>query len=114
MSKVLHIVVVMLGFFMTPSVAFMWNKADKISCCKKESSSKENERLLRRKKSNESSHDGCNGACKNVSCSSSMSFGFNFGVYTELNKTSFSFHRRNKVYGNVYFFPFPFYLASMK
>ena len=108
MSKKFYILLlVMLGFFMTPSVAFACGtKADK-SCCKKESSSKKEQKdcCKKEKKSNESSHDGCNGACKNVSCSSSaFQLGLTSVFYTELNKQVFSLstEKQNYYYSEMF------------
>jgi hypothetical protein len=108
MSKKFYIVLlVMLGFFMTPSVAFACGtKADK-SCCKKESSSEKDKKdcCKKEKKSNESSHDGCNGACKDVTCSSSaFQLGLTSSFYTELNNQVFSFstEKQNYYYSEIF------------
>ncbi len=108
MSKKFYIVLlVMLGFFMTPSVAFACGTKTEKACCKKESSSKKEQKdcCKKEKKSNESSHDGCNGACKNISCSSSaFQLGLTSAFYTELNKQVFSFstERQNYYYSEMF------------
>ena len=108
MSKKFYILLlVMLGFFMTPSVAFACGtKADK-SCCNKESSSEKDKKdcCKKEKNSNESSHDGCNGACKDVTCSSSPVYlGLTSAFYSELNNQVFRFstEKQNYYYSEIF------------
>lgn len=106
-QKFYILLLVMLGFFMTPSVAFACGtKADK-SCCKKESSSKTEQKdcCKKEKKSNESSHDGCSGSCKDVTCSSSTVYlGITSLLYTELNNQFFGFstEKQNYYYSEIF------------
>ncbi|WP_379853472.1 hypothetical protein [Flavobacterium xylosi] len=98
---------IMLGFFMAPSVAFACGtKADK-SCCKKEYSSVKDKKdcCKKEKKSNESSHEGCKGACKDVTCSSSaFQLGLTLAFYTELNNQIFTFstEKQNYYYTEIF------------
>lgn len=108
MSKKFYIVLlVMLGLFMTPSVAFACGIKTEKACCKKESSSEKNKKdcCKKEKKSNESSHDGCKGACKNVTCSSSaFQLDLTSVFYTELNNQVFSFstEKQNYYYSEIF------------
>jgi hypothetical protein len=108
MSKKFYIVLLlMLGFFMIPSVAFACGIKTEKACCKKESSSEKNKKdcCKKEKKSNESSHDGCKGACKNVTCSSSVfQLGLTSVFYTELNNQVFSFstEKQNYYYSEIF------------
>mgnify|MGYP003528198928 CR=1 FL=1 len=94
MSKKFYILLlVVLGFFMMPSVAFACGTKTEKACCKKE------------KKSNESSHDGCNGACKNVSCgSSAIHLGLMSVFNAGLNKQIFCFstEKQNYYYSEIF------------
>ena len=95
MSKKFYILLlVVLGFFMMPSVAFACGtKTEQKNCCKKENTS------------NESSHDGCNGACKDLSCNSSTVYmGLTSLFHTELNSQLFSFstEKQNYYYSEIF------------
>jgi hypothetical protein len=97
----------MLGFFMTPSVAFAGGTKTEKACCKKESSSKKDKKECCKKEqsSKEKSHEGCNGACKNVTCSSSTVYlGMTSLSYTELNNQLFSFstEKQNYYYSEIF------------
>ena len=102
MSRKFYILLlVMLGFFMMPSVAFACGTKTEMACCKKESSSETEgkECCKKEKKSNQSSHDDCNGACKNISCSSSAIYlGLTSVLNAELNKQIFSFSNKKQNY----------------
>lgn len=97
---------VMFGFFMTPNMAFACGAKSETSCCKKESSKAEQKDCCKKeKKSNESSHDGCNGACKNISCgSSTIHLGLTTLFNAELNKRIFSFstEKQNYYYSEIF------------
>ena len=108
MSRKFYILLlVMLGFFLMPSVAFACGTKTEKACCKKESSSETEQKdcCKKEKKSNESSHDGCNGACKNISCgSSAIHLGLTSIFNTELNKQIFSFstEKQNYYYSEIF------------
>ncbi|MFV8371039.1 hypothetical protein [Flavobacterium sp. LB2P6] len=108
MSKKFYIVLlVMLGFFMTPSVAFACGTKTEKACCKKESSSKKDKKECCKKEqsSKDKSHEGCNGACKSVTCSSSTVYlGMTALFYTELNTELFSFstEKQNYYYSEIF------------
>jgi hypothetical protein len=108
MSKKFYIVLlVMLGFFMTPSVAFACGAKTEKACCKKESSSKKNKKECCKKEqsSKKESHEGCSGACKDVTCSSSAVYiGMTSLFYTELNNQLFSFstEKQNYYYSEIF------------
>ena len=108
MSKKFYILLlVVLGFFMMPSVAFACGTKTDKSWCKKESSSEKDKKdcCKKEKKSNESSHDGCNGACKDLTCSSSaFQLGLTSAFYTELNNQVFSFstEKQNYYYSEIF------------
>ncbi|TDE31964.1 hypothetical protein E0I61_04480 [Flavobacterium ranwuense] len=108
MSKNFYIVLlVVLGFFMTPSAAFACGTKTEKACCKKESPSKKEKKECCKKEqsSKEKSHDGCNGACKDVSCNSSTVYlGLTSLFYTELNNQLFSFstEKQNYYYSEIF------------
>ncbi|PRZ25063.1 hypothetical protein [Flavobacterium granuli] len=100
MSKKFYILLlVMFGFFMMPSLAFACGTKTEKACCKKESSSQTEtpDCCKKNKKSNESSHSGCDGACKNISCSPVVHLGLPSVFYEELNQT-FLFSKENQNY----------------
>lgn len=108
MSKKFYILLlVMLGFFMTPSVAIACGiKTEKV-CCNKESSSKKDKKECCKKKlsSNKDSHEGCKGACKNITCnSSSVYHGITSLFHTEANQQIFSFstEKQNYYYSEIF------------
>ena len=108
MSKKFYIVLlVMLGFFMTPSVAFACGTKTEKACCKKESSSKKDKKECCKKEqsSKKESHEGCSGACKDVPCSSSTVYiGMTSLFHTELNNQLFSFstEKQNYYYSEIF------------
>lgn len=108
MSKKFYaILLVMLGFFMMPSVAFACATKTEMACCKKESTSEKDKKdcCKKEKKQNERSHDGCKGACKDLTCStSSFQLGLTSTVYTELNNQIFSFstEKQNYYYSEIF------------
>lgn len=108
MSKKFYIVLlVVLGFFMTPSAAFACGTKTEKACCKKESSSKKEKKECCKKEqsSKEKSHEGCNGACKDVSCNSSTVYlSLTSLFYTELNNQLFSFstEKQNYYYSEIF------------
>ena len=108
MSKKFYILLlVVFGFFMIPSVAFACGTKTEKSCCKKKSSSKTEQKDCCKKEntSNESSHDGCNGACKDLSCNSSTVYmGLTSLFHTELNSQLFSFstEKQNYYYSEIF------------
>ena len=107
MSKKFYILLlVLLGFLMTPSVAFACGTKMETSCCdKKASKTSQKDCCKKEKKSNESSHDGCNGACKSISCGSSvMHLGLTAVFNAELNKQIFVFsaEKQNYYYSEIF------------
>ncbi|MFV8268585.1 hypothetical protein ACNQGP_01460 [Flavobacterium sp. GT2N3] len=108
MSKKFYIVLlVMLGFFTTPSVAFASGIKTEKACCKKESASKKDKKECCKKEpsSKEDSHEGCTGACKNSTCSSSSFYlGISSLFYTEVKKHLFSFstEKQNYYYSEIF------------
>ncbi|MFV5698342.1 hypothetical protein ACM55H_08205 [Flavobacterium sp. ZT3R17] len=108
MSKKFYIMLlVMFGFFMMPSIAFACGTKSEKACCKKEVSSKTEKADCCSKKhsSKNKSHEGCNGACKNISCSSSTVYlGLSSLFYTDLNNknVSFSSEKQNYYYSEIF------------
>ncbi|MFV8368370.1 hypothetical protein [Flavobacterium sp. LB2R40] len=107
MSRKFYIVLlVVLGFFMTPSIAFACGaKIDK-ACCKKEYSSEKDKKECCKKaqSSKEKSHEGCNGACKNITCSSILYLGLTSFSYSDLNHQLFHFstEKQNYYYSEIF------------
>lgn len=102
MSKKFYILlVVMIGFFMTPTVALACGTKTEKECCKKESSPKKNKKdcCKSEKSSNEKSHEGCKGACKSITCSTSTVYlGMTSVHYAEFNDQLFSFSTKKQNY----------------
>ena len=108
MSKKFYIVLlVMLAFFMKPSMALACGTKTEKACCKKESSLKKDikECCKKEQSSKKESHEGCNGACKDFTCSSPTVFlGIPWLFYTELNNQIFSFstEKQNYYYSEIF------------
>ena len=100
-KKFYILLIVLLGFFMTPSTSFACATKTEKECCKKGSSSEKDKKdcCNKEKTSNDSSHDGCKGACKDLTCSSStFQLGLTSALYTELYNQIFSFSTEKKNY----------------
>ena len=108
MSKTFYIVLlVSLGFLMKPSFAFACGTKTEKSCCKKASATEKAKKECCKKaqSSKEKSHKGCDGACKNITCSSSTVYlGMNAIHYNELNHQLFSFstEKQNYYYSEIF------------
>ncbi|WP_414000112.1 hypothetical protein ACMDB5_06030 [Flavobacterium sp. W1B] len=106
MSKKFYILLlVMFGFVMMPSIAFACGTKTEKSCCKKESSSqtKKADCCKKNKKSNEGSHSGCDGACKNISCSPVVHLSLPTLFYAESNQPFvFSQKKQNYYYSEIF------------
>lgn len=108
MSKKFCIVLfVMFGFFMMPGKAFACGTKTEKACCKKEVSSKAEKADCCNKEhsAKEKSHEGCTGACKNISCGgSTVHLGLTSLLYTSLTNKNFSFssEKQNYYYSEIF------------
>jgi hypothetical protein len=96
---------VMLGFFMMPSVAFACGTKSEKACCKKEASSETKKMACCDKGKSSKRHDGCNGGCKHVSCTSSVvSLALSSPLYVAINNQLFSFspEKQNYYYSEIF------------
>ena len=96
---------VMLGFFMMPSVAFACGTKSEKACCKKEAVSQSEKSACCNKEKSSKSHEGCNGGCKHVSCTSSVvNLALSSLSYVELNGQLFSFspEKQNYYYSEIF------------
>ena len=106
MTKKFYIMLlVMLGFFMMPSVAFACGTKSEKACCKKEAASQTKKMACCNKEKSSKSHEGCNGGCKHVSCTSSIvSWDLSSPLYAALNSQLFSFstEKQNYYYSEIF------------
>lgn len=108
MSKKFYIMLlVVFGFFMTPSIAFACKTKSEKACCKKEVSSKTGKAdcCNKEKAAKNKNHEGCNGACKDISCSNSTVYlGLTSLFYTDLNNKilRFSSEKQNYYYSEIF------------
>lgn len=108
MSKKFYIVLlVLLGFFMTPGIALACGTKTEKACCKKNAHLEKDKKECCKKEqsSNEKSHEGCAGACKNLTCSNSTVYlGMTTSFYHELNNQLFSFStkKQNHYYSEIF------------
>lgn len=97
---------VVFGFFMMPSTVLACGTKTEKACCKKESSSKSDKLdCCKKTKDSTKNHDGCHGACKNVSCSSfTAHLGLASFVYSDLNNKNFGFssEKQNYYYSEIF------------
>jgi hypothetical protein len=108
MSKKFYIVLlVMFGFLMMPGIAFACGTKSEKGCCKKEVASKteKGDCCSKKQASKEQSHNGCNGACKGVSCNCpAIHIGLTALFCTDLNNKNFSFssEKQNYYYSEIF------------
>ncbi|MFV5694662.1 hypothetical protein ACM55G_04365 [Flavobacterium sp. LB3P122] len=108
MSKKFYIMLlVMFGFCMIPSLSFACGTKSEKACCKKETFSKTGNADCCNKEhaSKKKSHEGCNGACKNISCgSSTIHLGLTTLSYIDLNNKNFCFssEKQNYYYSEIF------------
>ena len=108
MSKKFYILLfVMLGFLMMPSAAIACGIKTEKSCCKKTSAAEKvkKECCKKTQSSKEKSHEGCDGACKSITCSSSTVYlGMTAMHYNEINNQLFSFstEKQNYYYSEIF------------
>jgi hypothetical protein len=104
-KKVYILLLVMLGFFMMPSMAFACESKSEKTSCTKESASQTCEKECCNKEKKSKSHEGCDGGCKHVSCGSSVvSLALSFPFYVEINTQLFSFspEKQNYYYSEIF------------
>lgn len=106
-NKFFIVLLVLLGFFVNPSIAFACGTKSEKTCCKKNAplAKDKKECCKKAQSSNEKSHEGCDGACKNLTCSSSTVYlGMAASLYHELNNQAFSFssEKQNHYYSEIF------------
>jgi hypothetical protein len=106
MTKKFYIVLlVMIGFFMMPSIAFACGTKSEKACCKKVAVSQTEQMACCNKEKKSKSHQSCNGGCKHVSCTSSVvSLALSSPFYIEFNSQFFSFssEKQNYYYSEIF------------
>ena len=106
MTKKLYILLlVMLGLFMMPSMAFACETKSERACCEKESTSQTCKKECCKKQRKAKSHEGCDGGCKHVSCGSSVvNLALSSAVHVEINTSFFSFspEKQNYYYSEIF------------
>lgn len=106
MSKKFYIMLfVVFSFFMIPSATFACGTKSDKACCKKEAASQTEKEVCCDKGKSSKSHEGCNGGCKHVSCTSFVvSLALSSPFYIELNSQLFSFlpEKQNYYYSEIF------------
>lgn len=108
MSNKFYIVfLVLLGFFMNPSITLACRTKTEKACCKNKFPSTKDKRECCKKEqsSNKKSHKGCDGACKNLTCSGSTVYlGMTAAFYHEFNNQVFRFfvEKQNHYYSEIF------------
>jgi hypothetical protein len=96
---------VMLGFFMIPSIAFACGTKSEKACCKKEAASQTKKMACCNKEKNSKSQEGCNGGCKHVSCTNFVvNLALSSPIYVTVNSQLFSFssEKQNYYYSEIF------------
>lgn len=94
MKKRLHILIILLtlGFFLSPTLSYACGTKTEKSCCKKETTSKTEKKDCCKKKQSEDKDNSCGGKCGHSNCTSST---INFSVILlyeiEFKNNNFSF-----------------------
>ena len=95
------------GFVMMPSTAIACGTKTEKSCCKKAMTSQKVKKDCCKKtaSSKEKSHEGCDGACKSITCSSSTVYvAMTVMHYSESSNELFSFStaKQNYYYSEIF------------
>ena len=106
MTKKLHILLIILtlGFFMTPTLTYACGIKTEKSCCKKSKTEKNSKKDCCKRNNSKSDKDnsGCDGKCNNSNCSCpTVHFAFALTFYAEIKaKTYFTESKKTKLYYN--------------
>lgn len=100
MTKKFYIaLIVMLGFVMMPSMAFACKAKAEKACCKKESDGIADKKACCKTENKTSNKKSCDGACKHVSCTSSVpSVALTSVIYFSLNEIKTAISCDNQLY----------------
>ena len=93
MKKRLHItiIIVILGFFLSPTLSFACGTKIEKSCCKKEKTEKYKKKNCCKNKQSKEENNSCSGKCGHSNCSSSTTVNFSIISSYEINFKNNSF-----------------------
>ena len=93
MKKQLHILIIILtlGFFLSPTLSYACGTKTEKSCCKKEKTSKTEKKNCCKKKDSQDEDKSCGGKCGHSNCTSSTSIKFSIISSYEINFKNNSF-----------------------
>jgi hypothetical protein len=80
MKKRLHILIIILtlGFFLSPNLSYACGTKTEKSCCKKETTSKTEKKDCCKNKQSEDKDNSCSGKCGHSNCTSSTMYDIEF------------------------------------
>ena len=100
MKKQLHIIIIILtiGFFMSPTSSYACGTKTEKSCCKKEKTEKTEKKDCCNNNHSKDKGNGCGGKCGHSNCTSSTSVNFSIITSYEINfkNNSFDFSFENQ------------------
>ncbi len=87
MKKWLHIIIIILtlGFFLSPTLSYACGTKTEKSCCKKETTSKTEKKDCCKNKQSKDEDKSCGGKCGHSNCTSSISINFSIISSYEIN-----------------------------
>jgi hypothetical protein len=93
MKKRLHIIIIilMIGFFLAPTLSYASGTKTEKSCCKKETTSKIEKKDCCNNKHSQEENNSCGGKCGHSNCTSSSTVNFSIVSYYEINFKNNSF-----------------------
>jgi hypothetical protein len=93
MKKRLHIIIIILtlGFFLSPTLSYACGTKTEKSCCKKETTSKTEKKDCCKGKHPKDEDESCGGKCGHSNCTSSTSINFSIISSYEINFKNNSF-----------------------
>ena len=93
MKKQLHIIIIILtiGFFMSPTSSYACGTKTEKSCCKKEKTEKTEKKDCCNNNHSKDKGNGCGGTCGHSNCTSSTSVNFSIITSYEINFKNNSF-----------------------
>ena len=93
MKKRLHIIIIILtlGFFLSPTLSYACGTKTEKSCCKKETTSKTEKKDCCKNKQSKDEDKSCGGKCGHSNCTSSTSINFSLISFYEIEFKNNSF-----------------------
>ncbi|HFG0566974.1 hypothetical protein [Flavobacterium psychrophilum] len=93
MKKRLHIIIIILtlGFFLSPTLSYACGTKTEKSCCKKETTSKTEKKDCCKGKHSKDEDKSCGGKCGHSNCTSSTSINFSLISFYEIEFKNNSF-----------------------